>query len=206
MRKSLKCFFASLVVALLAPLLQPSEGTAVIQAILEEPGPGGVAAGISNIRGWAFSTTGTINPVLQVSIDGAPSVEIPCCSSRGDVKSQNPGAPLRSGFSGIFNWSLLDPGSHTLSVHLTSTSGESKMVSATFTTSRLGAFQFLQSFDLLNADAGVCFVDEVEGQICCDGTLATAVSGSATCDGVCYRWVRGSQSLVMTESQCTSGP
>lgn len=70
--------------------------------------PSGVASGISNVQGWAYTTTEGAELVqpFAVLIDGVEQFKVPCCGDRGDVQATNPGAPLLTGFSGVYNWGL----------------------------------------------------------------------------------------------------
>jgi hypothetical protein len=180
---------------------------ATIEAALEEPGS--FAAGIGNVRGWAYSTTGQINPVLDVLVDGQAVIEIPCCASRQDVRDAHPEAPVRSGFSGALNWSLLSSGPHTVAVRITSTTGESLTTPAVaVNTQRAGNATFLREFDVDNGGAGDCIVDlaleDSEPEICCDEVRAE-VNGSPDllCSNVCYRWSRGAQAFIMRSATCS---
>jgi hypothetical protein len=185
--------------------LPSGESLAGVIALLEEPADKTSCAGITNVRGWAFSDTGaTIVSPLEVKIDGVASIEVPCCSSRADVRSVFPVAPVRSGFSGIFNWGLRAPGSHLVEVVINSNSAEKTTVSATCTSQRTGPASLLQDFDLDNDGAADCV--SIGREICCDGVLAIAPPAASTpnqvCDNVCYSWAKSSQSLVMTSAIC----
>ena len=72
---------------LLLSLLVAAPASARLIGTLEEPASGGLCAGIRNIQGWVFSSTGSevIQP-FQVSIDGKKSIEIPCCGSRATAR------------------------------------------------------------------------------------------------------------------------
>jgi len=74
--------------------------------------PTGIASGISNVQGWVYTTTPGAKLVqpFDVLVDGAKVMQVPCCADRGDVKAAHPEAPLATGFSAVFNWSLItDP-------------------------------------------------------------------------------------------------
>jgi len=198
---------ASILVAGLVALLEARAALATIVATLEEPIDGGTCSGVSTIHGWAFSTTGaTLVSPFQVKLDDADAIEVPCCSSRADVRSQFPTAPVRTGFSGIFNWGLLAPGSHRVDVTITSATGETATRSATCTAERAGQPTFLQDLDIDNQGAGDCV--NIGRDLCCDGVLATGSRNGQSdverCDNVCYRWEKASQSLVLTSAMCTA--
>jgi hypothetical protein len=71
-----------------------------IVALLEEPSCSG-SSGISNIRGFAFSSINgiTIDRVVEVTFDRdtpqEAETDLACCSSRGDVRAVFPVAPPR---------------------------------------------------------------------------------------------------------------
>ena len=71
--------------------------------------PDGFASGIANIQGWVFTSTPGAELVqpFEVRIDGDLAIEVSCCSSRGDVAASFPQAPLRTGFSAVYNWGLV---------------------------------------------------------------------------------------------------
>lgn len=88
-------------------LLVPNPSAhAEIIGLLEAPN--GYASGISNVQGWVYTNTPgaeLIQP-FSVLIDGVEQFKVPCCGDRGDVQAVNPGAPLLTGFSGVYNWGL----------------------------------------------------------------------------------------------------
>lgn len=92
-----------------ASLLFVGPAEAAITALLEAPNE--VASEVSNIQGWAFTTTpgAELTPPFKVYVDGVEVLEIPCCGARADVQGVHPDAPLATGFSAVFNWGLIDP-------------------------------------------------------------------------------------------------
>ncbi len=93
------------VLAVVSVLVTRAAGAIV--GVLETPDT--VASQISNLQGWAYTTTPgaeLIQP-FQVLIEFEPAFEVPCCSDRGDVQVAHPDAPLRTGFSAVFNWALV---------------------------------------------------------------------------------------------------
>ena len=108
-----------------------------IVAVIEEPSCAG-SSGISNIRGFAYSSINgiSLDRVVSVTFDRgtkqASKSDLACCSSRGDVQDADPVAPQRSGFSGIFNWCLLTPGKHTISAEFESPSGQTLTLTRDF--------------------------------------------------------------------------
>lgn len=93
----------------LAIVLGAGPAEAAITAVLESPNE--VASEVSNIQGWAFTTTpgASLTPPFKVYVDGDEVLEIPCCGARADVREVHPDAPLATGFSAVFNWGLIDP-------------------------------------------------------------------------------------------------
>ena len=98
-----------LIAAALGFLLAATPAHAEIMAVLELPS--GFASGVSNVQGWAYTTTPgaeLIQP-FAVLIDGVEQFKVPCCGDRGDVKDAHPDAPLLTGFSAVYNWGLAAP-------------------------------------------------------------------------------------------------
>ncbi|MDG2303109.1 MAG: hypothetical protein P8R42_00420 [Candidatus Binatia bacterium] len=194
--------------ALVLPLLLAGPATARLIGTLEEPVNGGQCAGIGNIRGWVYSSTGSelVQP-FQVSIDGQKSIEVPCCGSRGDVSSKQAGAPARSGFSGVLNFGLLSPGSHKVSMSIQSRAGEKLTLETTCTSRRIGADPRLSDLDLDNDGAGYCESDlDDPSLICCEGVKTVGPGGAQICQNVCYRWDRAAQGLVMSAGPVLANP
>lgn len=182
------------------PSPTPPPGDESIVASIEEPTCNG-SSGISNIRGFAFTTRqgAEIQRLIEVVFDRGTDHEsrtnIPCCSSRGDVAAGVPGAPQLSGFSGIFNWCLLSPGTHTITLVFKSSTGK------TLTTTR----QFISYCEHPNDP----FITEAEyswrfGTTCTAGDGGSAVFSPAAdiCDGeVRYEWNQATQGLAL-KSNC----
>ena len=206
------------VLCLLTIALSAAQANAAIRAALEIPGNGSILnSGVSLISGWAFSTTpgATIDPVVEVSIDGSPAEEIARCSSRGDVQQSFPEAPLRSGFAGIFNYQLLDTGQHTIAVTLTSSKGEKTTLDATFVSSRLSDITFANNvqFSDANVNSEDCTsIDNpdapFQAAIGCHNVLVTLKDGSAQLcaapNYIALVWDRPSQSFKL-DGGCIAG-
>jgi len=198
-----------------AQCVVPGRACAAIMAALEEPANGSTTnAGVSLIRGWAFSTSpgATIDPLVEVSIDGLPSIEVTCCSSRGDVQKNVPGAPLRTGFGGVFNWQLLTPGVHTIDVTLTSNQGESKTLTAAFATARFGDVTFATSLRFSDNGGSHCTSmnatsSPAQAMLACTNVILTLPDGSeqicASPNVASYVWDPGAQGFLLT-SGCTT--
>lgn len=174
-----------------------------IVAVIEEPSCAG-SSGISNIRGFAYSSINgiSLDRVVSVTFDRgtkqASKSDLACCSSRGDVQDADPVAPQRSGFSGIFNWCLLTPGKHTISAEFESPSGQTLTLTRDFVSHcehpseefvAPGGFDWANAVDACVAGAG--------------GTLVCRTK-SDVCDGeVRYRWSAASQGLVL-DTDCVA--
>ncbi len=116
---------------------------AQITGVLELPDD--FASGIANIQGWAFTSTPGAELVqpFEVRIDGDFAMDVSCCSSRGDVPIVFPQAPIRTGFSAVYNWGLIATAAPTsapqgiapreilVEVLITDTMGGSKTLSKT---------------------------------------------------------------------------
>ncbi len=108
-RARLGCRMATLAGAVAAVGLAPAAAHAGFNGVLEAPA--GIVGGVSNVQGWVYTTTPGAHLIqpFDVLVDGVKVMEVPCCSDRGDVQDAFPEAPLRTGFSGVFNWSLVVP-------------------------------------------------------------------------------------------------
>ncbi len=191
--------------ALGAVLAGPASADAAIIGVLEEPM--GVTSGVGNIRGWGFSNKGaSILSPIEVFIDGEKAYEVPCCSSRKDVMAAQPDAPEDTGFSGAYNWALLEPGEHEVSVVLKSSAGEMKTLTRSITTVRLGEQTFLKRVRL-SGDSNCTFVNASPGasdaSFRCTKMLSETNSGIVDlCLGnLTISWDKASQSFKIT-SDC----
>jgi hypothetical protein len=150
---------------LLSLLLVPVSASAhaAITASFESP-PSGPVAGVQVVRGWAFVTEpGDTIARVELVVDGAPAMMIPCCGERADVAAAHPQYPpavtLRSGWGLTLNWSLLPPGLHTVQVEITTAQrqqwrSEVRVVEVV----TVGGFEFLDLLSL--ADATVRLEDD----------------------------------------------
>lgn len=181
---------------------QASEG---LVAVIEEPNCQG-AAGVSNIRGYAFSTINgiTIDRVIEVTFDrNTPQdreTDVACCSSRQDVKSVFPVAPVRSGFAGIYNWCLLPPGKHTITLRVESSTGRLVDVTREFVSHcehpevpfvQAGAFDWASATGSCASGADGVVVCRPDPEIC-DGELR-------------YEWSQASQGLALRSGCIADG-
>ncbi len=198
----------ALVVSVITVSLGTSPAMARLVGTLEEPSKGGECAGVRNVRGWVYSTTGSelLQP-FQVYIDGQKSIEVPCCASRADVASGQKGAPVRSGFSGVLNFGLLTPKSHKVAVKIQSRSGETLTLETNCTSRRIGGAPRLTDLDLDNDGAGYCETDLDDPRlVCCEGVRTQGPGGAQICKNVCYRWDRATQGLVMSAGPVLANP
>lgn len=210
MNRTKRIAVAAIVVAML------SSGASVEAAMfgtLEAPANHG--SQISNVQGWVYTTNPgaeLIQP-FDVLLDGVKVMEVPCCSSRGDVRDQHPDAPLQTGFSGVLNWAreALDAdGPVTVSVVVRDTSGDEIVLEqeadlfalASFPYSRRAYFDHDGRLDTSCRLANV--VDphgEQVAELSCRGLRA--VSGDRSTDEPCegevrFTWDRASQGFKQT--------
>ncbi len=142
----------------------------------------------------------TIDRVVEVTFGrgtrNRTEIELACCSSRGDVRAVFPVTPRRSGFSGVFNWCLLPPGKHTISLLFESSTGKTlTLTREIITRCEHPEKPFLSAgeFDWQSV---------VDG--CMAGPDATLVFRPRpdVCDGeVRYAWSQAAQGLVLA-SDC----
>ncbi|MCV6626295.1 MAG: matrixin family metalloprotease [Cellvibrionaceae bacterium] len=105
-----------------------------MQLNIEEPAPGQIASGVSNIRGWAIAKREISH--TEIFLDNKPIGLIPHGSTRNDVANVHSVYPSAgsSGFSMIYNWGLLNPGNHTIKVIAHDKIGNTVQKSVNFTT------------------------------------------------------------------------
>lgn len=149
-------------------IVQRSE--AEILTSFEEPSDGQSVFGSGMIRGWAFSSAGTVQ-YIQFFIDGTPWGSITCCSARPDVAATFPGFPqaLNSGWSMSFDYGLLVTGGHTISINIGDDTGASISITHMFTV-------------IEPPMPSLCGNQIVEpGERCDDGNTTAGDGCSATC-------------------------
>ena len=110
-----------LLILILTPALTPA-------ATLEIPGDGATLSGIGVISGWKCAVTGTIT----VRIDGGNPIPMLYGSERGDTRGAC--GDSANGFVAIFNWGLLDDGTHTA----VASDGAGEFARSTFTVTTFG--------------------------------------------------------------------
>ena len=118
---------------------------------LEEPAPGSVYSGVSNVRGWAVAPQGLTK--IELYVDGALQGNIPLGGRRADVGAAYPSYPgsADSGFAMAYNYSNLAAGSHTLAVRAYDNAGGARDASAAFAVARF-ASSFLADPAAVNLD------------------------------------------------------
>jgi beta-propeller repeat-containing protein len=188
-------FFASLPTMTLGwPFVGSAQAAPELTTFFESPAGGQVVAGVGLIRGWAFAETGAVPPVLGLMIDGQGSNPIPCCSARADVAAAFPDEPtaLRSGWGTVFDYGLLSPGLHTLTIVDNSHRGISPVLAThAVEVVRPGGFEYLDQFDLSSATA------RLEGNlIILSGVVVRDQASQQTKTvAVRLRWFESSQGL-----------
>ena len=144
--------------------------TAPLLAVLENP-LGNSIGGFGMVSGWGFSNTpnATITN-LQLKIDGEPSFDLLCCFSRGDVGNRfiERSQAVLSGFSTPINFNLLESGRHEFEVTIEDSTGVSQTLTSELDTVQLGNFEFIERFDLSNAQVSlgnqILFIDNLSVQ------------------------------------------
>ena len=147
--------------------------TAPLLAALENP-LGDSVGGFGMISGWRFSNAPDAEITdLQLQIDGvpSPSFDLLCCIDREDVADKFPerrSQALLSGFSTPINFNLLESGQHTFDITIQDSLGASQTLSSSLDTVRLGSFEFVEEFDLSDAEVRlanqILFVDDLSVQ------------------------------------------
>ncbi|MCE2486323.1 MAG: beta-propeller fold lactonase family protein [Desulfurellaceae bacterium] len=131
--------------------------SAPFSAVFENPF-GDFVGGIGLVSGWAFAnvSAATLNSVVLTIDDNAP-MPVPWGASRGDVQASFPERPwaAESGFGLVTNFNILPSGSHTFALTVEDTSGSSHTLSRNVETVRLGNSEFLDRFDMTNAEVDI---------------------------------------------------
>ena len=91
-------------------------GHEVAKIKLEEPVDGGIASGITNVRGWVVSDSGVER--VELFVNGQYLSDIPYGGHRPDVEQTFPEVmdSINSGFGQTFNYGELGAGQHEITV------------------------------------------------------------------------------------------
>jgi len=167
-------------------------GSIVVGWELPPPSSDGVASGVSNAQGWAFSPGATIASV-KLFVDGQKEATLPCCSERGDVQEAMANAPLLSGFSGVLNWGRLSAGEHEMLLVVKDSLGqEKKSVRTVRTIKILRETNFVRD---LSSRFASCEFESTDAFECSGLEFA-----SGSCEGpVKFRWSNGKQAFEVIE-------
>lgn len=199
--------------ALTAALTAPAQTTTVRQAadatelqfVFENPPDVTSASGIGILSGWTFSPNpgATYPPMVEFRIDGGDFMRVPCCQERLDVAeafaSQNDIA-LRSGFGALFNFNRLTSDEHQIEIRVQDGTGASKSETHTISIVKPGEFEFLDQFDLSDADASVVgFALQVDGVKVRDKVTQEVKEVSAL-----YTWQESCQCFI-AQGVCGNG-
>ena len=114
-------------------------------------------SGISLVSGWAFSSLSATPIRIALRVDGQSVAEtIPCCTRRADVVAVfGPGTPIDAGFGLLVNYSSLTAGPHIFSIVISAAGEETATVERQVTVVKPGDVDFVSSFGLAGANAGI---------------------------------------------------
>ena len=123
---------------------------------VEEPRSGAVMTGISNIRGWAVSSSGIDR--IELYIDGEYKTDIPFGGSRKDVGVIYPEFPdsENSGYSMANNYNLKSAGPHVITIKAFDNDGAMEEVDVPYTVTR-----FEEPFIKNPADINILEISDV---------------------------------------------
>ncbi len=162
---------------------------------LPPPSSVGVASGVSNAQGWAFSTEGTIEEV-ELFVDGQSEGRLPCCSPRGDVEESVAGAPRDTGFAGAVSWGRFASGEHSMELRVRDSAGNA-----------LALWRQVRTVKML---PDVAFARNLEWGEACDllagGRLRCSGLGfeQGSCAGnITFQWSNGKQAFELVEGCAT---
>lgn len=136
-------------------LLWGTPSRAEIVANWETPTNEQRLTGIGLIAGWAYSTTPDTPVTVKIFVDGADAGDIACCGERADVAQAHGAQALRSGFGRGVNFSNLTAGDHTLRLEIRDNVSAPTIIERKITVIRVGGFSFLNSLNLLAAEANI---------------------------------------------------
>ncbi|MGE0821786.1 MAG: hypothetical protein AB7G75_26450 [Candidatus Binatia bacterium] len=172
--------------------------SATITLNLENPADGQDISGIVTISGWTFSDVPNTDVSVTLTIDGndATRTAIPCCGPRADVQAANPGAPLNSAFSLLFNYGILSVGPHTLRVDVTAPNETAASAEATVNVTKLANAQFLSDFSLPTAARAATDANE----LVVVGAQVTPQGGNPTKVNLRINYATNLQAPVITEA------
>ncbi|MSQ47905.1 MAG: YncE family protein [Deltaproteobacteria bacterium] len=136
-------------------LLWGTPSRAEIVANWETPTNEQHITGISLISGWAYSTTSNTPVTVKILVDGTEAGDIACCGERADVARERGAQALLSGFGRGVNFSNLTNGNHTLRLEIRDNVAAPTIIERKITAIRVGGFSFLNSLNLLAADANI---------------------------------------------------
>ncbi len=176
--------------------------SAPLSSVFENPS-GDFAGGIGLVSGWAFANTPAValNNV-EIRIDDNEPIDVPCCSPREDVQLFFPERPwaAESGFGFVTNFNLLPTGLHTFELTVEDTNGASYTQSRSVETVRLGDAEFLDSFDMSDAEVELSsetlFIDKV--------TVRDKASQDEREISASFIWQESCQCFVV-QGQCGNG-
>lgn len=149
--------------AMLLPLMLPMSQVSAsqedyIELRLEEPAQGAVATGVSNLRGWAVGKFGVEK--VELLIDGVYRYDLPYGGKRGDIGSKfNYPDDEASGFSMAYNFSLLPPGEHSITIRAWDRYDDFNEVTNTFQVVRFGEGEFVRGSDALDLSLASAAID-----------------------------------------------
>jgi len=180
---------------------QRIDGTAPASPIqygweLPQPSSSGVATGVSNAQGWAYSKAGTITSV-RLERNGQHFLTLPCCSERSDVRGSDQTIPLLVGFSAATSWGLLGNGLSNLTLVIRDSAGnERRETRAVQTVRTLSNFPRVTDLAFLSSTSCQLFNQSATAFAECSG-LGFA---QGTCSGdVTFAWSNGKGAFEVVE-------
>ena len=194
-----------------AQTAKTSVATSIRYAALESPDHGDTGSGIAIIRGWVIAPLGKTIQRVQLFIDDAPSMTLPCCSPRSDVAAAYPTEPnaANSGFGGTFNYGNLAQGNHDLTVEIEDSDGGLRKLTRGIVVRSPGDFSFSEQVDF-----GMATVRVSGGELAVTNALVKdRVTEQTAFRSLRYRWDvpaqnftlvdEGTTEITITSQQCT---
>ncbi len=180
----------------IATLTFTRAGEEELQAHLEQPMEGQVAAGVGLIRGWAFGSRSAVDSI-ELFVDGKSMGMVSVGSMRGDVGANFPSNTYasESGFGLPMNYGTLDPGEHTLTILGTSDEGSTFTINRKIMVKKLGGFEFV------DADLSTATVSLESGKVIINGVKITKATDSTMMQTqkISLMWSKSDQGFMVSD-------
>lgn len=161
----------------------------------------GIATGISNVQGWAYSRAGAIASIRLERVNAQGVIRhiltVPCCSERADVLAAFPDAPVATGFSAAINWANLGRNPAYLTLIVRDTAGNERRERRTVQPVRILPGETYPT-GLEFTDASTCTFGNQNGRATIECTGLEFAENDCR-GGLKLRWVDDKQAFEIAE-------